>query len=248
MNARHMMANMQSDFERDGFVVIENAFSGQELATISDEVNRVIEGRADYLPATDVVYEPDTQPPRVRNAFHLHSYNDVFLQAARNPAVIGALESILGNPLRLYGSQVFAKPALVGTVVPAHQDMPYWPFEPYEMVSAWIALDDSTIENGCVRHIAGSHKLGMLPHAPSGVVGNSLGVMDDPRLKELKEVPVEVRRGSCILHHCLTVHRSEANRSPNPRRGLIYVYMSDRVRVTDPSRLKHAGDFPVVSS
>jgi phytanoyl-CoA hydroxylase len=245
---RSVIADMRSDFERDGFVVVEDVFSGQELSTLSDEVNRVIEGRADYLPANDVVYEPDTQPPRVRNAFHLHSYSDVFLRAAKNPSLIGVLESILGKPLRLYGSQIFAKPALVGTVVPAHQDMPYWPFEPYELISAWIALDDSTIENGCVRHVAGSHKLGMLPHAASGVVGNSLGVIEDPRLKALSEVPVPVRRGSCILHHCLTVHRSEANRSPNPRRGLIYVYMSDRVRVTDSSRLKHPGDFPVVSS
>lgn len=239
---------MQTDFERDGFVVIENAFTGQELETISEEVNRVIEGRADYLPAEDIVYEPDTQPPRVRNAFHLHAHSDVFLRAAKNPAVIGVLESVLGKPLRLYASQVFAKPALVGTVVPPHQDMPYWPFAPYEMISAWIALDDSTIENGCVRHIAGSHKLGILPHVPSGVVGNSLTVAEEPRLKELQEVPVQVRKGSCILHHCLTVHRSEPNRSPNPRRGLIYVYMSDRVRVTDPSKLKHSADFPAISA
>lgn len=240
---------MQNDFARDGFVIVENAFSGQELATLSDEVNRVIEGRADYLPTSDIVYEPDTQPPRVRNAFSLHSHSDVFLRAAKNPSLIGVLESILDRPLRLYASQIFAKPALVGTIVPSHQDMPYWPFEPYEMISAWIALDDSTIENGCVRHVAGSHKLGILPHVPSGVVGNSLTVADDPRLKALPEHPVEVRRGSCILHHCLTVHRSEPNRSPNPRRGLIYVYMSDRVRLTDPSRLRNsAANFPVVSS
>lgn len=239
---------MKNDFEKNGFVVIPDAFSGQQLATLSDEVNHVIEGTADYLPAKDVVYEPDTNPPRVRNAFNLHSHSDIFFQAAKNPALIGLLESILGSPLRLYASQVFAKPAFVGTIVPSHQDMPYWPFEPYEMISAWIALDDSTIENGCVRHVAGSHKLGILPHAPSGVVGNSLGIIDDPRWKSLPEHPVEVRRGSCILHHCLTVHRSEPNRSPNPRRGLIYVYMSDRVRLTDASRLRNPANFPVVSS
>lgn len=104
------------------------------------------------------------------------------------------------------------------------------------------------MENGCVRYVAGSHKLGMLPHAPSGVTGNSLAVVEDPRLAALPEYPAEVRRGSCILHHCLTVHRSEPNRSANPRRGLVYVYMSDRVRLTDPSRLKGPANFPVVSS
>ena len=239
---------MRDEFEQNGFAIIPGIFSKQEISAISDEVDLVIEGRAAYLPEKDIVYEPDTHPRRVRNAFHLHIYNDAFLQVAKHPALIGALESILEKPLRLYASQIFAKPAHVGTVVPRHQDMPYWPFEPYEMVSAWIALDDSTIENGCVRYLAGSHKLGILPHVPSGITGNSLGVADDPRLVPLPECPAEVRRGSCILHHCLTVHRSEPNRSARRRRGLIFVYMSDRVRLIDPSRLKGPVDFPVVSS
>lgn len=89
--------SMIDDFERDGLVVVKDALSGQELATILDVVNRVTDGRAEYLPAiNDIVYEPDTQPPRVRNAFHLHSYNDVFLKAANNPAVIGVMENIRG--------------------------------------------------------------------------------------------------------------------------------------------------------
>ncbi|MES2391601.1 MAG: phytanoyl-CoA dioxygenase family protein [Acidobacteriota bacterium] len=247
-SAPYNCAMLRDDFERDGFVVVPDVFTGDELATLSNEVDRVVEGRAEYLPAEQLVYEPNTEPPRVRNAFHLHHYSDIFLKAAKNPELLELLGSILGKPLRLYASQVFAKPALVGSIVPSHQDMPYWPFEPYEMISAWIAMDDSTIENGCVRHVAGSHKLGILPHAPSGVVGNSLSVVEDPRLKELTEVPVEVRKGSVILHHCLTVHRSEPNRSPKPRRGLIYVYMSDQVRVTDPSKLRQPATFPIVSN
>jgi phytanoyl-CoA hydroxylase len=235
------------EFETNGFVVLEDVFSSPEITAVSNEVDRVIEGKSSKLPETEIVYEPDSSPRRVRNAFRLHIYDKQFFETAKHPKLIGPLEAILGKSLRLYGSQVFAKPARVGTVVPAHQDMPYWPFEPYELVSAWIALDDSTIQNGCVRYVAGSHKLGMLPHAPSGVVGNSLGVMEDARVAVLEERPVEVRRGSVILHHSLTVHRSEANQSDKPRRGLIYVYMSERVRVTDPARLKGPAEFPLVS-
>jgi phytanoyl-CoA hydroxylase len=235
------------EFEKNGFVVLEDVFSSPEITAVSNEVDHVIEGKSSKLPETEIVYEPDSSPRRVRNAFRLHIYDKQFFETAKHPKLIGPLEAILGKSLRLYGSQVFAKPARVGTVVPAHQDMPYWPFEPYELVSAWIALDDSTIQNGCVRYVAGSHKLGMLPHAPSGVVGNSLGVMEDARVAVLEERPVEVRRGSVILHHSLTVHRSEANQSDKPRRGLIYVYMSERVRVTDPARLKGPAEFPLVS-
>jgi phytanoyl-CoA hydroxylase len=238
---------MQSEFEKNGFVVVPNVFSEQEMSRISADVDCVLSGKGSDLPKDDVVFEPNTDPPRVRNAFRLHLYNDAFLHTAKHPPLVSAVESLLGTGLRLYSSQVFAKPALVGSVVPRHQDMPYWPFAPYEMLSAWIALDDSTIENGCVRYVAGSHKFGILPHTPSGVAGNSLGVADDPRVRALPEIPVEVRRGSCILHHCLTVHRSDANHSPYPRRGLIYVYMSNRVQLVDPSRLKGPADFPLVS-
>lgn len=240
-------ADLRQEFDENGFAVLEGVFSPSEIAAISDEVDSVIDGKAAYLPASEVVYEPNTSPQRVRNAFRLHLYSDKFLEVAKHPNLIGPLEALLGRHLRLYGSQIFAKPARVGTVVPAHQDMPYWPFEPYELVSAWIALDDSTIENGCVRYIKGSHKLGMLPHGPSGVVGNSLGLLADERVTALEERPVEVRRGSCILHHSLTVHHSQPNKSENPRRGLIYVYMSENVKLKDPSKLNGPANFPYIS-
>ena len=82
--------------------------------------------------------------------------------------------------------------------------------------------------------------------APSGVKGNSLGLTRHAAVEALGEVAVEVRRGSVVLHHCLTAHRSEPNSSENMRRGLIYVYMSPKVRLTDPSKIKGAIDFPEV--
>ena len=233
--------------DTDGFVILEDLFSASEIGPISDEVDRILQGQVDYLPANEVVYEPGSNPPQVRNAFRLHFYNQLFLDFAKSPKMINPLEEILGKHLRLYGSQVFAKPARVGTVVPAHQDMPYWPFDPPELVSAWVALDNSTIENGCVRFVVGSHKLGQLPHETTMVTGNSLGVVPTAKMNALPEYPVQVKRGSVVLHHSLAVHRSEPNQSSQPRRGLIYVYMSENVRLTDPSRLKGPNEFPLVS-
>lgn len=234
-------------FDEHGYVILEDLFTEAELAPVSDEVDSLIDGRSTYIPEKDLVWEPGADPPRLRNAFRLHLSSEFFLEVARHPALIQAVGEILGHPLRLYGSQIFAKPASVGTAVPMHQDMPYWPFEPYEMLSAWIALDDSRIENGCVRMVAGSHKLGMLPHSASGVPGNSLGLSPHPGVEALPEHPIEVRRGSCVLHHSLTVHRSEPNRSAKARRGLVYVFMSRNVELTDPSRMKGPAVFPLVS-
>jgi phytanoyl-CoA hydroxylase len=213
---------------------------------VSDEIDRLIEGKSTYVPERDLVWEPDANPPRLRNAFRLHLYNDFFLEFAKSRKMTGILGELLGHPLRLYGSQLFAKPARVGTVVPKHQDMPYWPFDPPELISAWVALDDTSMENGCVRFIAGSHKLGVLPHAPSNVKGNSLSLVDHPGLDALPEHAIEVKRGSVVLHHALTVHRSEPNKSNRSRRGLVYVYMSPNVKLVHPERMQGPATFPEV--
>jgi len=233
-------------FDEKGFLVLERFFSEEEIAPISNETDKLITEGVNYYPKEDVVYEPGSSPPRVRNAFRVHLHNPFFLGVARHPKIISVVEALLGRPVRLYGSQLFAKPPEVGSVVPLHQDMPYWPFEPYELLSCWIALDDSTVENGCVQFIVGSHKLGMLRHLPSNVLGNSLK-LDDGRISGLPEYVAQVPRGSCVLHHCLTAHWSGPNRSLRPRRGLIMAYMSPQVRLTDPAKLRGPADFLVVS-
>lgn len=233
-------------FTENGFVILPELFSESEISSISQEIDKILTGTARYVPKDSLVYEPGSSPPVIRNVFTLHRFNPMFMNIAQRPRIVSLVEQILASPLRLYSSQLFAKPAAVGSQVPLHQDMPYWPFEPPEMLSAWIALDDSTTENGCVRFLAGSHRLGLLRHVPSGVVGNSLR-LEDARVAGISEVAAEVRRGSCVLHHCLTAHRSEPNRSAKPRRGLIYIYMSSRVRLTDPSRIRGEVYFPLVS-
>ncbi len=232
-------------FEEDGFLILDRLFTEEEIAPVSEEIDCIIQGKVDYVPPKDIVYEPGS-PPRVRNVFRIHLYNPFFMGMAKHPKIVSVVERLLGRPLRLYSSQLFAKPAAVGTVVPLHQDMPYWPFAPFELLSCWIALDDSNTENGCVRFKVSSHKLGLLKHFPSNVKGNSLA-LEDERIAGFPERVVEVPRGSCVLHHCLTAHWSEPNRSTHPRRGLIMMYMSPRVQLTDASKLSQPADFPTVS-
>ena len=239
------LAEAVRSFHENGFLIQERLLPEEEIAPVSDEIDNIVAGKADYIPKEDILYETGSSPPRVRNAFRVHLYNPFFMGIARHPKIVSLAGELLGHPLRLYSSQLFAKPAEVGSTVPLHQDMPYWPFEPPELLSCWIALDDSTIENGCVRFMAGSHKLGVLRHVPSNVQGNSLK-LDDERIAGFPERAVEVPRGSCVFHHCLTAHWSGPNHSHSPRRGLIMVYMSPRVHLTAPMKLRGPADFIVV--
>ena len=99
------------EFEKNGFVVLEDVFSSPEITAVSNEVDHVIEGKSSKLPETEIVYEPDSSPRRVRNAFRLHIYDKQFFETAKHPNFWSS-EAILGKSLRLYGSQVFAKPAV----------------------------------------------------------------------------------------------------------------------------------------
>jgi len=90
----------------------------RNVRPVSDEVDNVIAGRANYLPPQELVYEPDSDP-RLRKAFRMHLYDELFMNVARTPKLLEILVEMLGGPLRVYGSHLFAKPARVGTIAAA---------------------------------------------------------------------------------------------------------------------------------
>jgi len=92
----------------------------------------------------------------------------------------------------------------------------------------WLALDDVDEENGCVVFAKGSHALGTVPHAPSGVLGFSQTVKEPPDPQAFPEVKAIMRRGSVSLHHCNMFHRSGPNRSSRSRRALAVNFRTTR--------------------
>ena len=85
-------------------------------------------------------------------------------------------------------------------------------------------------ENGCIRYVAGSHHDGLRPHQRTDVLGFSQGVTDYGPADQQREVPVHAEPGDLLVHHCLTVHRADANRSGRHRRALGLIYYSDRAQ------------------
>ena len=81
-----------------------------------------------------------------------------FVEFARNDDILDMVSQLIGDDIALWNSSFFAKPAQVGSRTPWHQDGQYWPIRPLATCTVWIAVDDSTTENGCLRVIPGSHK------------------------------------------------------------------------------------------
>ena len=132
-----------------------------------------------------------------------------------HPSILDAVESIVGPNILVYTSTWFIKEPESTAIAAWHQDATYFGLSPHLHVTAWLALSDATAENGCMEFLPGSHERGQLPHT-AGVVAHSVnrarqavdGVVDDT-----PAVHAPLRAGEFSLHHTLTLHRSQPNRS-----------------------------------
>ena len=161
---------------------------------------------------------------RVAPAFHDVLWNAAFTTSA---------SQLLGGAVRFWHDQLFCKPAMHGGVVAWHQDYSYWTrTKPMAHLTCWIGLDDSTIDNGCVHYVPGSHRWDLLPI--TGLAGDMNAIRNVLNAEQWQQfnrhVPVELKAGECVFHHPLTIHGSFENRTPNPRRAVVINVVLDGVR------------------
>lgn len=161
---------------------------------------------------------------RIRPGFH-----DVLW----HPAFTVAASQLLEGAVRFWHDQLFCKPARHGGVVAWHQDYSYWTrTKPMAHLTCWIGLDDSTIANGCVHYVPGSHHWELLPI--TGLAGDMQAIRDvlSPSQWEQfnRPVAVELKKGECTFHHPLMIHGSFENRTDQPRRATVINAFRDGVR------------------
>ncbi|MAE65465.1 MAG: phytanoyl-CoA dioxygenase family protein [Phycisphaeraceae bacterium] len=157
---------------------------------------------------------------------------------AAHPKILDAVESVAGSDVVLIGTHFFSKqPARDVSVegfVAWHQDVTYWGLRPRKAITAWLAVDDADVENGCMRVIEGSHVVGQVEHGESDREGNLLSVnqaIDPARVDESKAVDLELQAGCISVHDGLLIHGSNPNRSTRRRCGLTIRYTTPEVRL-----------------
>ena len=169
-----------------------------------------------------------------------------------HPAWTVPASQLLGGAVRFWHDQLFCKPARDGGVVAWHQDYSYWTrTQPMAHLTCWIALDDATEENGCLRYIPGSHRWDLLPI--TGLAGDMdaiRGVLDERQLLAFaRPISIALRRGEATFHHPLMVHGSAENRSDRPRRATVLNALRDGTRsMTDDPLLQGVPAIPVGDS
>lgn len=210
-----------STYQENGFVVPEFQLTADRVRKLREALERVI--------ATN----PGTRPEQLVS-IHIDGRNSEgvagdseFLDMARDPAIVDMVEQCIGPDVILWGCQVFCKPPGDGMEVPWHQDGHYWPIRPLATCTVWIAIDDSVIENGCLRVIPGSHRDRTLwtheQEDRTDIVLNQR--VADGRLDETTAADVELLAGQMSLHDVYLVHGSNPNQSNRRRAGLAIRYM-----------------------
>ena len=153
--------------------------------------------------------------------------HSTFLKTALNSELVDLVSSVLGDNIIMWGVQVFCKPGVDGMEVPMHQDGQYWPIRPLATCTVWLAIDDATEENGCLKFIKGSHRDKKLKKHEFNKTEN-LTLHQELLKTEYNEddsVNLILNRGQISLHDVYLVHGSEANFSPKSRRGMTMRFM-----------------------
>jgi hypothetical protein len=156
----------------------------------------------------------------------------------RHPAILDSVEDILGPNLLVWSTSFFIKEPRDPSYVSWHQDSTYWGLSHPDVVTAWLALSVSIVENGCMRVIPGSHLKDQLPHQDTFAENNLLtrGQEVMVEVDEADAVDVELQPGEFSLHHVRLVHGSDPNNADYRRIGYAIRYIPTYVRQTEGPR------------
>ncbi len=162
---------------------------------------------------------------------HLQLFHHWVQDLVLHPRVLDAVEDVLGPDILVHSSTIFWKRPHDPAHVSWHQDGFYFGLSELNYVSAWLALSDSSPDNGCMRVVRGSHCRGIVSHNRTSITPENFVSLEIAcHVKESEATDVTLQAGEMSLHHVAVVHGSNANASDRPRIGFAVRYVSPRVQ------------------
>lgn len=219
------MARLQdaeiAHYRSEGWVIPHYCLPPARVALMADALDTLLRSN------------PGVRPEKLVSA-HIEGDNGegvrgsrAFLDLARDPEIVELVSGVIGDDVILWGCHVFCKPAAEGYETPWHQDGHYWPIRPLANCTVWVALEESTLENGCLRVIPRSHIDRQLHrHLHEDRTDLTLNQrMAEDAFDEASAVDLELQPGQMSLHDVYMIHGARANTSGKRRTGVALRYM-----------------------
>jgi ectoine hydroxylase len=215
-------------YHQTGYVVAKRFFDREEIELLKRAA------KEDRALDEHSFSRNDGEGGKVRLSLWNHPGDTLYGMFARCESIVDSAAKLLDDEVYHYHSKMIMKDAKVGGAWTWHQDYGYW----YQngvlfphLTSVFIAVDPATKENGCMQVIEGSHELGRIEHVLKGEQAGADTERVAEILKRLPLVYVEMEPGDALFFHCNLLHRSDQNRSENPRWSMICCY---NARNNDP--------------
>jgi len=221
------------NYRKDGFLVIENFLSTDELAFWREALEESIRNRnGNKMPDREEVYGKgdDADKSYYDNVFdqliNLWQDNEKMKSIMLDERIGKMAAELCGaDGIRIWHDQALVKKPWANPTS-WHLDTPYWSFSDRRALSIWVALDDATYQNGCLFFIPGSHHKTSFDNP--GIGKNMRAIFDTyPIFANSESVGVPMKAGSCSFHNGLTIHGAHANMTPGFRRAMTCAYMPD---------------------
>jgi hypothetical protein len=222
-------------FVENGYLISPGMIKPHELEELKADTIKVSRGGypCETLQPVDAGLTDKQVLERILCIHQPHYISPVMLKYVKHPIICGALSQITGAHLPFWDGSVKCMQSMLFVKPPGfqgqawHQDEIYIPTRDRSLIGAWIAIDDATIENGCLYVLPGSHKMGYLyPQRPHNWDDEWDFAPESYGYDESKKVPVEVKAGTVVFFNGYLLHTSYKNRSNVYRRVLVNHYMN----------------------
>lgn len=218
--------SLRREYDEKGYVIAKGAIDAGLAAEMVDHVHWLAKKH------------PDVRPERFNHRLLVH---DPFMwRLTGDDRLLDIAEQFIGPNIALFAAHYIAKPPADGKAVQWHQDGSYWPLEPMEVTTLWVAGTPSTVENGCMRVLPGTQNEKLLTRkamidldTEKFVLGAGLRPED---IDDSDAVDLELDAGDISIHNPQIIHGSNANTSNSWRVGLTLRYIPTTTCDTDPER------------
>ena len=221
-----MLHELSQSYAEHGYAVSEGLLAPSLLADLQKVTCDLIEqsrGLDKSNSRFDLEPSHTAHSPMVRRINDPVTAHPLYDELMRSDLLLDVVSVLIGSQIRFQGNKLNTKSGGGGSAVEWHQDFAFYPHTNDDLLAVGIAIDDATVDNGCLLVVPGSHRGPVFDHHSDGIFAGAINP-SQAGVELNQAVPMEVSAGSVSVHHVKMIHGSAPNRSGRQRRLLLFQY------------------------